>query len=633
MRRIVPSLLRENRPFRWFFGAQSVSLLGDQISVLALPLVAVLVLDADAAQMGYLAAAGLIPNLLFALHAGAWIDRRGRRRQTMIATDIGRAALIATVPAAYALDLLTLGHLYVVAFLVGTLSVFFFVSYSTLFISLVPREHYVEGESIINGSRALSYVAGPSLAGLLVALLRAPFVLVVDAASFLVSALLLRRIDPVEPPTEAAERGHVLAGLRFILAEPIVRASLAATATLNFFNFMFFALFVLFATRELDVTPGTLGVILGAGAVGGVIGSLVSGRLSRRIGIGPAFVVGAVLFPAPLLLVPLAGGSRTAILACLFLAEFGSGLGVMILDISVGAIFAALIPDRLRARVSGAYMAVNYGVRPLGALTRRVPRERDRPAPHALDRCGGRDRGRPLAPALAGAAPARTARARGLGLGRRAEDEPHEAVDALGDVVLGDRERDANHALRVRPEGGAGDDGHVLLLEQPVCDRRRVAGPRDVDHEVEGAARPDRADAGRVQPLDRGVPAGAVGVAHDADAVLRAGQRRLARLLDDARGVRDDRLLRLAERSRDRRRRDRVAEPPAGHRVRLREREDRDRALGCAERGDAHVLALEHHLVVALVRDEPELVPLGEGDERLERLAPEDGRRSDSPAS
>jgi predicted MFS family arabinose efflux permease len=201
-----------------------------------------------------------------------------------------------------------------------------------------------------------------------VQLLTAPFALVADAASYLVSALFLRRISAPEPPTETAERGHFVAGARFILATPILRTSLLATATLNFFNFVFFALFILYATRALDVDPATLGVILGAGAVGGVIGSVVTGAIGRRIGIGPALVLGTALFPAPLLLVPLAGGPKPLVLAMLFLAEFGSGLGVMILDISAGAIFASLIPDRLRARVSGAYMLVNYGVRPIGAL-------------------------------------------------------------------------------------------------------------------------------------------------------------------------------------------------------------------------------------------------------------------------
>jgi predicted MFS family arabinose efflux permease len=149
----------------------------------------------------------------------------------------------------------------------------------------------------------------------------------------------------------------------------VIRAALAATATINFFNFAFFALFVLFAVRRLGVSPGTLGLVLGAGAVGGVLGSILTGRVSRRIGIGPACALGCVLFPAPLLLVPAAGGPEPLVLALLFLAEFGSGLGVMMLDITLGSIFAAVIPDALRARVSGAYMMVNYGVRPLGSLT------------------------------------------------------------------------------------------------------------------------------------------------------------------------------------------------------------------------------------------------------------------------
>jgi MFS family permease len=367
VRRLVPPLLRENRPFRLFFAGQSVSLVGDQVTLIALPLVGVLVLDANATQMGYLVAAELAPNLLFSLHAGAVVDRRGRRRQTMIATDVGRAALIASVPLAYAFDALSFPQLYVVGFLVGTLGVVFHVSYSTLFVSLVPRERYVEASSILNGSRAFSYVGGPSVGGVLVQILSAPVALVLDAVSYVVSAVFLGRLRVVEPPIEETHTG-VVAGGRYIIGSPIIRSALGATATINFFNFVFFALFILYATRELDVRPGTLGLVLGAAAVGSVIGSLVTGRISRRIGIGPAFLLGCVLFPAPLLLVPLAEGPKPLVLAFLFVAEFGSGLGVMILDISAGSIFAALIPDRLRARVSGAYMMVNYGVRPLGAL-------------------------------------------------------------------------------------------------------------------------------------------------------------------------------------------------------------------------------------------------------------------------
>jgi MFS family permease len=364
----LPPLLRENVPFRRFWAAQTVSLVGDQITLIALPLVAVLALDATPAQMGYLFAAELAPNLLFALHAGAWVDRRGRRRQLMISTDLVRAALVGSIPLAYALDALTFPHLLVVGFVMGTMSVLFQVSYSSLFVALLRRDQYVVGASLLHGTRAFSYVAGPSAGGLLVQALSAPVTLVVDAVSYLVSALFLRRVNAVEPATEEPGRGHVVAGVRYIAGSEIIRAALGATATINFFNFVFFALFILYATRELDVSAGTLGLVLGAGAVGGVIGSVVTGRVGRRIGIGPAFALGCVVFPAPLLLIPLADGPKWLVLACLFAAEFGSGLGVMLLDISAGAIAAAIVPDRLRSRVSGAYTVVNYGVRPLGAL-------------------------------------------------------------------------------------------------------------------------------------------------------------------------------------------------------------------------------------------------------------------------
>jgi MFS family permease len=365
---LIPPLLHENAVFRRFWLGQTISLFGDQVSLIAVPLVAVLVLDANAAQMGYLIAAELMPNLLFALHAGAWVDRRGRRRQTMIATDLGRAGAIATIPLAYGLDVLTIEQLYVVAFLVGSLSVLFQVSYASLFVSIVPREEYVSANSLLAGSRAFSFVAGPSIGGVLVQLVKAPVALLVDAVSYLFSAFYLGSISPVEPPTEPAERGHVVAGIRFVLGNPTMRASLLATATINLFNFIFWALFILYAVRSLHVRAGTLGLVLGAGAVGGIIGSIVTTRLGRRIGIGPAFLFGCILFPVPLLLVPLAGGPKPLVLAMLFLAEFGSGLGVMILDISAASIFAALVPHRLRSRVSGAYTLVNYGVRPLGSL-------------------------------------------------------------------------------------------------------------------------------------------------------------------------------------------------------------------------------------------------------------------------
>ena len=365
--RHLPALIRESGTFRRYWGAHTISLFGDQISMLALPLAAVLTLDASAAQMGYLTAAALAPNLLLALHAGAWVDRHGRRRHVMIAADIGRALLLASVPLAYALGSLTYIHLLVVAFAAGALGVLFNVSDASLFVSVVARDRLVEGSSLLNGSRAFSYVAGPSVSGLLVRALSAPVALLADAFTFLGSAALLGRIAPQEAPADR-EGGGISSGIRFVIGSPLVGPALLATATINFFNFVFFALFVLYATRELGVGAGALGLVLGAGAVGGLVGSVIAGRVSRAIGLGPCLAVGCVIFPAPLLLVPLASGSQRTILALLFLAEFGSGLGVMLLDISAGTIFAAVIPPELRSRVSGAYMFVNYGIRVLGSL-------------------------------------------------------------------------------------------------------------------------------------------------------------------------------------------------------------------------------------------------------------------------
>ena len=365
---MLPPILRENRNFRRYFIGESVSLLGDQVTLIALPLTAVLALDATPGQMGGLLTAALIPNLIFSLHAGVWVDRRGRRREVMIATDIGRGVLIATVPIAYAFGELTWTHLYIVAFLTGTLTVFFYVAQAALFQVIVARRDYVPANSLIHGSRAFSFVAGNTLGGVLVQLFSGPYALAIDAFSYGWSALFLGRIDSEEPPGAPHESGGLTAGARWIRGNGVIRAELLGVATLNFFNFMFFALFVLYATRYLDVEPAVLGLVLGVASIGTLGGSFVTGRISRRIGIGPAFLLGCFLFPAPLILVPAAGGPHWLVLACLFVAEFTSGVGLMLLDIMAGTISAGIVPNRLRARVSGAFGVVNNGVRPVGTF-------------------------------------------------------------------------------------------------------------------------------------------------------------------------------------------------------------------------------------------------------------------------
>jgi MFS family permease len=363
---VIPAILRENLNFRRYFIGQSVSMLGDQVTLIALPLTAVLALHATAGQMGALTTAYLIPNLLLSLHAGAWVDRRGRRRQVMLVTDILRGAFIVTIPVAYALGHLTWTQLYIVAFATGSLSVFFYVAYGAFFQVVVPREDYVQANSLIHGSRGFSFLAGNSIGGILVQVLRGPYALALDAVSFLWSAIFLGKIDAEEPPGTPHEHGALLSGVKWIRHNAIIRAELLGVATLNLFNFMYFALFLLYATRSLGVRPATLGIVLGAASVGTLMGSFVTARLSRRFGVGPAFIAGCFLFPAPLILVPAAGGPHWLVLALLFVAEFTSGVGLMLLDIMAGSISAATVPTALRSRVSGAFMVVNYGVRPLG---------------------------------------------------------------------------------------------------------------------------------------------------------------------------------------------------------------------------------------------------------------------------
>jgi MFS family permease len=329
----------------------------------------VLALGAGATRMSVLTTAYLLPNLLFSLHAGVWVDRRGRRRRTMLVADAGRALLVATIPVAYAFGHLTFAQLAVVAFATGSLSVLFYVAYGSLFQAVVPRDRYLEGNALLNGARATSATGGPALGGALVQALRAPYALAADAVSFAVSAVALARMEVEEPPPVGREEGGLTTGLRWIAGHAVMGPYLGAVATINYFNFVFYALFVLYATRELHVAPGVLGLVLGFGAFGGIAGSLLAGRVVRRLGLGATFALGCVLFPAPIVLVPAAGGPHGLVLACLFAAEAGSGFGVMILDIAGGTITAALVPAALRARVSGAFMAVNYGVRPLGTVS------------------------------------------------------------------------------------------------------------------------------------------------------------------------------------------------------------------------------------------------------------------------
>ena len=364
--RLIPVVLRDAN-FRRFWTAQTVSYMGDQVTSIALPLIAVLGLNASPAQMGILGAAQSLPSLLFSIHAGVLVDRRGMRRSTMIAMDLIRAAMLATLPVAYFLSGLTMIHLLIVAFVTGAMAVLFNVCAYSLFAAIVPRDHFLAGNALCRGSFSFSWIAGPSVGGLLIQVISAPFVILLDVLSFLGSAFMLRTVSVAEPKNDESKDG-AWAGLCFVGRTRVLLAKFVAGSALNLFYTMYFTLVVLFAATELHLTPGQIGLVLSGGAAGALLGSVLTTSMTSRIGLGATFIAGSFAYPAALALTPLATGSQWTCFAWVLVGEFVSGIGLMMCDVAGSTIQQALTPDRLRSRVQGAHMAVNYGVRPLGAL-------------------------------------------------------------------------------------------------------------------------------------------------------------------------------------------------------------------------------------------------------------------------
>ncbi|MFF4627423.1 MFS transporter [Streptomyces griseorubiginosus] len=370
----MTSLWRDGRFVR-YWASSAVSQFGDRVSEVAVPLVAVTVLDASAGQVAVLTALAWAPNLL-ALVLGAWVDGRARKRRLLVLMDLVRAVVLLSLPVAHIWGHITLGQLYAVVLLGGLAGVVAGCAWQPLFTRIVPRSSYVAANSSFSAARSASFVAGPAVGGGLVQVLSAPVAVLADALSFVVSALLLGRA-PVDEPAPAARSGttglallrDAREGLLFVLRQPVLRAGLGCTTTINFFTFLAgTGMVVLFADRELRLSPGAIGLTLGIGATGSLLGALTAPWLSRRIGVGRCVAVGAVLFPAPFALAAVAGGPAWAGALLLGAAQFLVGLGVMWFDVPLNSLQAAVTPDALRSRVVGAYSTVNYGIRPLGAV-------------------------------------------------------------------------------------------------------------------------------------------------------------------------------------------------------------------------------------------------------------------------
>jgi MFS family permease len=356
--------------FLRLWGAQSVSQLGSQVSVLALPLVAISMLHATAFEVALLGTFDMLPFLLFALPAGVWVDRLPRR-PILVVADFGRGLVLASVPVVAALGHLTIGQLYVVGFLAGTLTVFFDVAYQSYLPSLVAREQLVEGNAKLEVSRSAAQVAGPGLAGLLIGWVTASYAIVADAISFVASAAFLFSIRKLEPPAPAAAqrtglRAEILEGLRYLLGDARWRAIALYVATFNFFQSVVFSIFLVYAVRRLGLTAQVLGLTFAVGNVGWLLGAFVTSRVSRRIGLGHTLVLSGIVTGMPVLLLPLA--PRSFPIPFLIVANVLVSLGIVLYNVTAISLMQALTPARLLGRMNASRRFVVWGVIPLGSL-------------------------------------------------------------------------------------------------------------------------------------------------------------------------------------------------------------------------------------------------------------------------
>jgi MFS family permease len=370
MRRLWPTGgLWRHGDFLKLWAGETISQFGSTIDDIAFPLVAILVLDASAFEVAALGTVLFLPFILFTLPAGVWVDRLPRR-PILIVGDFGRAALYMTVPIAYVADVLTLAQLYVVGFLVGAFQVFFDVAYQSYLPSLVDRDQIAEGNSKFEISRSAAQISGPGLGGGLVEIFTAPYAVLVDALSFLASGLFILRIRTPEPKPERtnADGSKLKEGLRFVLGNPNLRAQAGCTGTSNFFFSVAFSIYIVFAVRELALSPGVIGIIFSIGATGSLLAAFLATRLSRRFGIGPTTIAVTALQGPAVLLAAFAPEGNDAI-PFLVASQLVLAFAIVVYNVVQVSYRQAICPARFQGRMNSAMRFIVWGTIPLGTLT------------------------------------------------------------------------------------------------------------------------------------------------------------------------------------------------------------------------------------------------------------------------
>ncbi len=370
-----PAGVLRNGDFVRLWTAQTISQFGTQVSLLAIPLVAVILLKASPFEVAMLGTVEFVPFILFSLPAGAWVDRL-RRRPILIFGDVGRAASLASIPIVYLLGGLTIWQLYVVGFVNGTLTVFFDVAYQSYLPSLVERDQLVDGNGKLETSRTIAQTAGPAIGGGLIGILTAPVAVVVDALSYVASALfvfLIRREEPT-PDRHVDEHGRprgglrseVAAGLRYVLGDRYLRGIAASTGTANLFGSIAFATYIVYLVRDLGLSAGEIGIILGLGNSGAIVGAVTANRFARWVGLGPAIVLAMLASGPGLLLIAVAPKAFPA--PFLIASGILFGLSVVVYNINQLSFRQAITPTSMQGRMNATMRFIVWGTIPVGQV-------------------------------------------------------------------------------------------------------------------------------------------------------------------------------------------------------------------------------------------------------------------------
>lgn len=369
-----PSLVR-HPDFLKLWTAETISQFGTQVSLLAIPLIAALTLKVSAFEFGLIGTFEFLPFILLSLPAGVWVDRL-RRRPILIIGDVGRAVSLLSIPIAFYFNALTIYQLYLVGFINGCLTVFFDVAYQSYLPALVDREDLVEGNSKLEVSRSGAQMVGPGLSGVLIGALSAPFAILLDALSFLGSALFVLFIRKHEPlPKRAATadgkkgpgmRTEIAEGLHYVLGHRYLRNIAACTGSSNLFTNLAFAILVLYLVRTFEFSPELLGITFSIGSVGFLLGALMANRIAERIGVGPTILGAAVIFSFSLL--PVALATRELAVPLAAASGFLGGFGSAIYNINQVSLRQAITPERMQGRMNATMRFIVWGTIPIGTI-------------------------------------------------------------------------------------------------------------------------------------------------------------------------------------------------------------------------------------------------------------------------